>query len=359
MRIVLVILIAIHAVAHLPGFMSGFGFSRMTMSRPVAPGAGVAWGIACLLLLASAAMLLAGKQWGLPGLLGVFISQVLVILWWRDAKLGTIVNIIVLLPAIINIAEWQFRILANKQAEELLNNPQVAHVSKSRVADLPVPVKHWLETSGALRTPQIHSLRLRQKGKLRIEPGGKWLAVTAEQYFNTDRPSFLWIASINAGMYPVASKDLFENGKGRMTIKVASLVTVADATGREMDQGTMLRYLAEIQWFPQAALSPFIRWEGIDPLTARAIFTIDTKSVEGVFYFNERGDITLFEAKRYMEQKGTYSLQTWSVPVTAYAVFEGVRVPCRGNAIWKLKEGDFNWFRWEVTEINYDPKNIY
>lgn len=359
MRVVLAILIAIHAVAHLPGFMSGLGFSRMTLSRPVTQGGSMAWGLACVLFLSATGMLLAGKQWGLPGLLGVVISQVLIVLWWRDAKLGTIVNLIVFLPAILNIAEWQFGVMANRQATVVLSKPRVAEIDPTRLAGLPLPVRRWLETSGALQAKQLHTLRLRQKGKMRMEPAGKWLAVTAEQYFNADSPSFVWVASINGGTYSIAGKDVFENGKGRMTIKVASLFTVADATGPEMDQGTMLRYLAEIQWFPQAALSAFIRWEQIDPLTARAIFTVGGKSVEGIFYFNEQGDVTLFEAQRYMEHKGKYSLQTWSVPVTAYAQYEGVRVPCRGNAIWKLKEGDFNWFRWEVTEINYNPKDIY
>lgn len=359
MRILLAILIAVHAVAHLPGFMSGLGFSRMTMSKPVTPGAALLWGVACLLLLLAAGMLPAGKPWGLPAFMGIVISQMLVIVWWRDAKLGTIVNLIVLLPAILNIAALRFGVVADRQAEAMLKSAAPDKVRQVLVAELPLPVRHWLETSGALQAKQVHTLRLRQKGKMRMEPGGKWLAVNANQYFNIDQPSFLWKAVIDARLFSIAGKDLFSSGKGRMTIKVASLLTVADVAGPEMDQGTMLRYLAEIQWFPQAALSPFISWVQIDRLSAKAVFSMGGKSVDGVFYFNEQGDVTLFEAQRYMEQKGKYSLQTWSVPVTAYAEFEGVRVPCRGSAVWKLNEGDFNWFRWEVTDINYNPKSVY
>jgi Family of unknown function (DUF6544) len=34
---------------------------------------------------------------------------------------------------------------------------------------------------------------------------------------------------------------MYQGGRGRMLIKAASLVTVADAGGAEMDQGSMMR----------------------------------------------------------------------------------------------------------------------
>jgi hypothetical protein len=42
--------------------------------------------------------------------------------------------------------------------------------------------------------------------------------------------------------------------EGRMLIKAASLVTLDDANGEEMNQGEMMRYLSEIMWFPSAFL---------------------------------------------------------------------------------------------------------
>lgn len=359
MKVVLAILISIHAAAHLPGFMSAFGLSKMAMSRAVTPVAGLLWGAACIMFFVAAGLLIMDKSWGYLGVFAIVLSQVLVIVWWRDARLGTIVNFIVLFPAVVNVASLQFRAKAHKEAVALLNKNAVVNLSNQGYANLPLPVKRWLDASGALHANTLHTLRLKQKGKLRMEPGGKWFPVEAEQYFNVDSPSFVWLASIDGGVYSVAGKDIFDKGKGRMNIRALSLLTVADARGPEMDQGTMLRYLAEVQWFPQAALCPFITWEGIDDTTVRARFSVGGKTVEGFFYFNEQGDITRFEAKRYMEKNGVYSLETWSVPVTAYAVFDGVRVPSRGNTIWKLKDGDFNWFRWEVTEISYNSVGTY
>ena len=41
------------------------------------------------------------------------------------------------------------------------------------------------------------------------------------------------------------ARDMYLEGKGHMLVKVASLFTVVDATGAEMDQGSMMRYLSE------------------------------------------------------------------------------------------------------------------
>ena len=48
------------------------------------------------------------------------------------------------------------------------------------------------------------------------------------------------------------------------------------------------------------------------------------------------------------------SPDTWSAPVTGYGEFEGLRLPARGPAIWKLPEGDFAYIEVTVTELHYD-----
>ncbi|MBX2907376.1 MAG: hypothetical protein KF744_15125 [Taibaiella sp.] len=358
MKFILAAVLAIHAVAHLPGFLEAFGISKMPMSRPVSPSAGLIWLIVCVLLFAAAVLVVLGKGWGPYGLIAVVLSQLLVVIWWHDARLGTALNIAILVPALLNTAALRFKAVARNEAASILQMDSTV-IARTSVADLPAPVAKWLKASGALNKTPPRTLRLRQKGKMRMEPDGKWLKVEAEQYFNAERPAFLWLANIRSPLYSVAGKDLFLAGKGNMVIKLASLLPVANASGPELDQGTMLRYLAEIQWFPGAALNEYVKWRQVGENAAEATLTYGGKSVTGTYFFNDKGDVISFEARRYMERKGTYTLETWAVPVTAYATFDGVRVPSRGCAIWKLKEGDFNWFRWEVTEIEFNPVSVY
>jgi hypothetical protein len=108
---------------------------------------------------------------------------------------------------------------------------------------------------------------------MRTGPDKPWMPVVAEQYFSVNPPGFVW--SVNArmkGVLPIAGRDRYADGHGHMLIKLASLLTVADGVGAEIDQGAMLRYLGEIVWFPSAALSDSVSWEAIDERSARAAF---------------------------------------------------------------------------------------
>ena len=58
-----------------------------------------------------------------------------------------------------------------------------------------------------------------------------------------------------------------------MLIKFLSLVPIADAEGDIINQGAMVRYLAEIVSFPTAALADYISWEEVDSVTAKAKIT--------------------------------------------------------------------------------------
>jgi hypothetical protein len=73
------------------------------------------------------------------------------------------------------------------------------------------------------------------------------MPLTAEQYYTVNPPGFIWIAAVRtAGLPVVRVRDAYRNGRGAMLVKAGSLLTLADATGPEMDQGAMMRYLNEM-----------------------------------------------------------------------------------------------------------------
>jgi hypothetical protein len=45
---------------------------------------------------------------------------------------------------------------------------------------------------------------------------------------------------------------------------------------------------------------------------------------------------------------------TWSTPITDCGEFEGLRLPVRGKAIYKLPSGDLEYIDVTVTELRYD-----
>jgi hypothetical protein len=251
--------------------------------------------------------------------------------------------------------------MATNESRQIL---QQAHTDKSiltidKLALLPACVRNWIIKSGAVDKEITHSVYLTQKGFMSIKPGSKYMPAIAEQYFNIDKPSFIWTVKVN--MMPgvqMAGKDKFENGHGNMLIKLYSLFTFADGKGDAIDQGTMLRYLGEICWFPSAAVQPYIHWEEIGNNSARAIMTYGKQKVSAIFTFDDDSKLIRTDALRYMGLGKDAELHEWQIPCTEWKSFEGVKVPSKGNAIWKLKDGNFDYYRWEITNIQYNPAGM-
>ncbi len=121
---------------------------------------------------------------------------------------------------------------------------------------LPEPAQRYLRRAGVAGKEVMRTVRLKQKGLLRMKEGQKWLLLDAEQYFTTQPPAFAWYANVRRFPFLTFSvADMFLHGHGWLQAKPYSLITIADAKGPEVDQGELLRYLAETIWFPTACLS--------------------------------------------------------------------------------------------------------
>ncbi|MHA4847347.1 DUF6920 family protein [Flavitalea antarctica] len=47
------------------------------------------------------------------------------------------------------------------------------------------------------------------------------------------------------------------------------------------------------------------------------------------------------------------TLEKWEVRSIEHAVLNGVRMPVKSEATWKLKAGDFTWYKLEITDVEY------
>ena len=233
-------------------------------------------------------------------------------------------------------------------------------VEADDIARLPAPVRRWLQASGVVGRPRAVTVRLRQRGEMRTAPDKPWMPVTAEQYFSVDPPGFVWsVRARMIGGLPIAGRDRYADGRGNLLIKVASLVTVANGAGPEIDQGSLLRFLGEIVWFPSAALSDEITWEAIDDHAARATMRHAGVAASAIFTFDARGRFLSLAADRYMASPGGARLEKWVIPASAWRTVRGVDMPVAGNAIWKLSSGDFDYYRWEIVDVEVNHPALY
>ncbi len=154
----------------------------------------------------------------------------------------------------------------------------------------------------------------------------------------------------------IIGRDKYYQGEGNMLIKLLSLITVADAQGPEINQGTLVRYLNEIRWFPSAALSEYIEWESLGENSARATITHRGVSTSADFYFNEEGELVNFRADRYMDDEGQFRMEKWTTPITEYGIMEGIMIPTAGEGVWELESGDFTYIRLRIVDIKYNEE---
>ncbi|GAA5522394.1 hypothetical protein LQ318_11650 [Aliifodinibius salicampi] len=102
LRILIPLITVIHGLIHLMGFLKAFQLAEIEqLNLPISKVSGIFWLVACLLMQATAGgYLLKIDGWWILGMIALVISQVLIFLYWPDAKFGTIANII------IGIAIW-------------------------------------------------------------------------------------------------------------------------------------------------------------------------------------------------------------------------------------------------------------
>ena len=230
-----------------------------------------------------------------------------------------------------------------------------AVVTEEMLKDLPEPVRRYLKHTGIVGKPSVDTVYLEQKGQMYLGAGQGWVPLDAEEHYTVQPPGFVWDVTIHKGPLPIArGRDTYAGGEGRMLIKAGSLFTVVDDKGPEMDQGSTMRYLSEMIWFPTAFLDDNISFEPIDDEAARVTLTDGCKSVSATMYFDEEGKVTDFVAKRYRTVEGGYDLETWSAPVYEYGELAGLKLPLRGGAVWKLPEGDLKYADITITHLEYD-----
>ena len=278
--------------------------------------------------------------------------------------LGSIAIILLLTLGISHAANHKF----NQQVEAEVKNlfaPYQGITKSSRIeqADLeglPPTVQRWLTFSQVVGKESISTARSKHSAVLQLKRDQGWMRAESEQYNTIEQPGFIWKAKITAAPFiHIVGRDKYVDGRGNMLIKALSLATVADSRGEEIDQGSLLRYLAEIVWMPTAALSDYIQWEEIDDFNAKATMSYGGISAWGIFTINEQGEVIAFEAERYGEFNGQYSMEVWSIALSQYREFSGIKIPTIGEVTWKLADGDFNWYNFELIEMEYNVPKFY
>lgn len=361
MRIVLILLIGIHGVIHLFGFLQAFDMLEFNaISQPISKPFGIIWLLSSILFLVSLFLLLTqSNYWWIIGILAILLSQFLIITCWKDAKFGTVLNLALLIAVLLAFFTFNFQSKIHTEIEQMLsgtNSPKKKIVTEQMLVNLPFPVRNWLLTSEIIGKETIQSVYLEQDLKMLMKVEQKdFINAKAEQYFTTQPPAFNWSVSLNTNpLTHIAGRDKFENGQGDMIIKVFSAFSVVnEKNDAKLNQATLQRYLAEIVWFPSAVLNSYITWEKINDTSAKATMELNGTKGSGVFHFDEKGNFKKFVAMRFKEVKDEEPTE-WTVTATKTELLNGIKIPVELKVDWKLENAEWTWLKLKVTDIKYN-----
>ncbi len=360
MRVAFIIIVIIHALIHLLGFIKAFDIAEIkALSITIGKFMGIIWLLAAFMLLIFGVAYWVNAQYSWAyGFAALIISQAVIIFYWPDAKYGTVPNIIILLVVLVSFGHYRFQLLIEQETATLLENVRNQSsktINGQDLEHLPLSVQKWLKKTGTLGKPSITYSVIKQKALMKMKPNQEsWYHAEALQYSIYTQPAFIW--TVDLSLMPLVSftgRDKLQDGKGKMLIKLNALVNIVNEHGQKIDEGALQRYLGEMVWAPSLALHPSITWEELDAQSARATIKTKQLTTSGIFYFSEQGDFIQFVAQRYMGNTPDATKYPWVLTVDNYATFEGITIPSKMKATWQLPEGNWTWLDLEVVSVEY------
>jgi hypothetical protein len=218
----------------------------------------------------------------------------------------------------------------------------------SQLIDLPNPVQRYFKHVLKDGQPYISYARIKHNGQFRAGLTKGWADIKGEQYATTEKPGFIWkgVTSI------FTARDMFIAGKGRLIVSLFNIFNVVDAQGPQYDQGEILRWLGESILYPTNLLpDQRLQWHTIDDKSAKLFFSYLNFSLFFIITFNETGEITQMETKRYMDEKNE---ETWIIKLIDYKVFNDICIPTFYEVLWRLEKGDFTYAKFNLQKIEYN-----
>ena len=355
MKTALLLFVCLHGLIHLMGFVKAFKLAEITaLSQPISTSSGLLWLLSALLFLGFAVGAFFEKPYAsYLGISAVLLSQILIFTVWQDAKFGSIANLILLLAAIqmIFLANWEKKVSAEKLMFQ--NSREIPELKK--LEELPSVIQNWLKNSGFEESRPPVSAQIHQTAQIKMKPDqAEWKEAKAFQISSLNPPGFHW--QVEMTMAPgikIYGRDQFVSGNGEMLIRLAGIFPIVNEIGEKIDEGSLQRFLGELVWMPSLALHPEISWKELGENAAEATLKINQTTGKGSFYFDDSGNFVRFEALRFYENKPDSKRFPWILTVEAYQEFEGVRIPSKMKATWRLPEGDWTWLQLQIDSLSY------
>ncbi len=225
----------------------------------------------------------------------------------------------------------------------------------SEIEGLPEPVQRYFSAVLKDGQPLIAAATFELAGTINMsESGENWKPFTSWQRAVVHRPGFLWNGRVS--MFPGVAANVHDSyiaGVGTLHAAMLGLFTVAQVRGGgEIARGELMRYFAEMVWYPTALLpSQGVTWVGVDDHSATATLVDGPISLTLLFRFDDAGLITSVHADARGSGVGKDMVMLpWDCALSNYHLRDGMMVPTRGE----VAKGGKSYFVGDLTSLVYE-----
>lgn len=365
MKTLFLIVVLLHGFIHLLGFIKAFGFKNIQeLTLPISKPIGMVWIlVAALFLMYGILYFINYKLAWIIGLMAVIVSQILIIYFWKDAKFGTIPNLIILLVALASLGSYLLHNeFTNRVKNDFLENNSLANdlLTENDLTHLPVVVQKYLYYTKSVGQPKVKNFRAEFVGGMRSKPGDEYMKLQSVQYNFYKNPSrYFYMTASKMGL-PATGLHLYQNETATFVVKLLNWFKVVDAKGDNMNQAETVTLLNDMCFIaPATLIDNRITWEALNNNTVKALFKNGSISISALLHFNKKGELINFISNdRYDTDGKKYVSYPWETPVEDYQMMNGYLLPSKATLIYQRPDGDFTYGELEYKSVKYNLAHI-
>ena len=231
--------------------------------------------------------------------------------------------------------------------------------SQADIEGLPEPVQRYFRAVLKEGQPLISLAEIEHTGMFNMSDYEEsWKPFKSNQKVTVDRPGFIWNAKVQLVPWVnVHIYDAYIAGVGYLTAELIGLFNMmTQPHTAQLDEGELVRYLAEAVWYPTALLpGQGVDWLTVDENSARAMLTDGDVTINLIFTFNEDGLVeTVHSDGRYKDVLGKMILTPWEAKVWQYEELDDIKVPVFGEVAWAKPHGRKEYFHGRLKRIRYE-----
>ena len=351
MKILFLVLILLHAGIHFLGLRKSTQLGWLWVQTGI-----------LLLIFAYFYFRDANYAW-LPGVVAILISQWLILSNWKEARFGTILNLLLLIVVVVEFGAFQMlkrfdTLVESRFKNYAINNSQL--ITEADMLHLPLIVKKYLNYTNSTGKPKIFNFRAIFKGGMRSNPGDPYMPMKTVQFNFTAEPSrFFRFTATKAGI-PVAGIHRYDSTGAIFKVKLVSWFPIIDAKGDQLKQAETVTVLNDFCFIaPGALIDQRIQWEQVNDTVVIACFTNPPFTVSASLYFSPEGQLLNFVSNDRFETDGKdYKKYPWITPVSDYKEMNGYKLGTKAGLWYERPDGMFQYGDLELLEVKYNINSL-